>query len=781
MTFAEFARRMGEVLQGPSDQSALVKTLFEMIIPEDRSDLLKKSHSTWKNYYQGNSIKRYAKTIITAANPTIFEKNIRGLDRMAKQRLCKVFLDVFPDADTSNIGKKLGELFETIIQDSAGLTAQEYLDLGKHSAMSELNRLVTTALHNSDNPDPFRTYVEKAENYYSMKKTLLYLEQKRPFYGMYVCNDLRLKRAHGKGVKALDGGDCKKNVTVSFLEKYSKQNIIEGTGGIGKSMFMTHLFLSSAEEFTFGGKLPILCLLKDYKESYSDLEAFMLKAVNEFAPNAILDELEKKLEMDQVILLLDGLDEIKSGMKESFDDNLVSFVKRFPNCVVVLTSRPISNFVSYAAFNVYDILPLDKKQAVALIKKLEFWDEKAKEDFLVALNRKLFTSHYEFASNPLLLTIMLMTYSNYGDIPAKMHAFYAEAYKTMARAHDATKGSFQRTLYTGLSPERFAVYYSAFCARTLVKEQLEFTTDEFVQQMKKAIGDIPKEDDDEGASLSPSDFLRDLIDNLCIMYTEGDIVYFIHRSFQEYFAAVYFSSDDEILCKAGRFFDDHEGMYCYRMLAMLFDMIPDRVERIIYYPCLERKFSEYKNLSCDEYIGYLLKEYPNIYYNEGVVEDPEHTRVDALLYLTILSTKKIGGHYCFEVNDWKFGDECKVLDRYFYIYSGFDKEETDKEAVIKRSIESEGDDMVIVNEDSVTVEYINMFGYPSEIGCIYDVDVKELIANLPNQQGKYQELLEFLSSEKCPLYIEYKVVRDYYNRLKERVEKRKKSLGLFDD
>lgn len=55
------------------------------------------------------------------------------------------------------------------------------------------------------------------------------------------------------------------------------------------------------------------------------------------------------------------------------------------------------------------------------------------------------------------------------------------------------------------------------------------------------------------------DFLLDLTDNLCIMYKEGDKYYFIHRSFQEYFCAVFFSNQmDDQLERIGDFFENQK-------------------------------------------------------------------------------------------------------------------------------------------------------------------------------------------------------------------------------
>ena len=87
----------------------------------------------------------------------------------------------------------------------------------------------------------------------------------------------------------------------------------------------------------------------------------------------------------------------------------------------------------------------------------------------------MFITHREFTENPLLLTIMLMTYEQFADIPSKMHVFYREAYVAMSQKHDASKGAFKRALKTGLTADQFADYMAEFCARTYRDEKYEFT------------------------------------------------------------------------------------------------------------------------------------------------------------------------------------------------------------------------------------------------------------------------------------------------------------------
>ena len=399
-------------------------------------------------------------------------------------------------------------------------------------------------------------------------------------------------------------------------------------------------------------------------------------------------------------------------------------------------------------------------------------------NFIADLDKRLYSSHQEFASNPLLLTIMLMTYTNYGDIPAKMHAFYAKAYDTMARAHDKTKDSFQRVLYTKLDPERFADYFAAFCARTFVKEQIEFTRDEFAQYMKKAIAEIPREEDDEGATLTASAFLRDLTDNMCIMYREGERYHFIHRSFQEYFAAVYFMKDEDLLLKVGEHFEENGGLFCRRVLDMMFEMNADRVERKIFHPYLRKLF-----VGCGattkqgRYWGFLREVYPIFYYNEGDIDDPDVTKPHSFLYNVILDHKKLSEYDNLDdFYDWPDDISDFIKTQWVEVYTDYYSEENINEARVLDEIEEYGADMIAVRKERVSDEYTRVFGEPIEVGTTYEFVVEDIL----DDELRYLQLINIVQDKSFPLFVEYKKVVQYYSKLEERVKKRSKS-GLFND
>ena len=796
MTFQEFANRLGGVIRAESSTHAFCRTLFEAIIPDDKVEVLDEySKSAYKAYFNGNSnITRIAKKIYMDTQADIFAGFINGYEDTTVQKICDAFSDILPDINCHNAGVILGELFESIIgkaaanKKSAPKDAEENINgplaiiTDKAKVAPDLADFKDGVLYIEGVPqgdediDPFERFIENAVEYYSAKKTLLYAEQPRPFYDLYVCNDLRYHKKRITGWRDPKPEITINDGTVEALERESKYIIIQGTGGIGKSMFLTHLFLSSAYEYGQTGRLPILVSLKEYRESTLSVVDLVWSAVKEYDASVSQKNILAMLEEKRLILLLDGLDEIQSALRDSFNKDLEAFIKSYSGNSVFITSRPVYAFVSYTKFSLFDIEPLDKSQAIALINKIDFWDEKGKAEFLIALDRKLYCSHYQFASNPLLLTIMLMTFSSFGEVPAKMHVFYSKAYETMARLHDATKGAYQRPLHTGLTPEEFAKYFAQFCARTYSEEVLEFTEMTFSAYMNKVINCIPR-----NSGITAKDFLLDLTNNLCIMYYEGGKYYFIHRSFQEYFAAVHFASDyDEKLKTVGDFFEKQQHrFYSDRTFDMLYDMIPEKVERYIFLPYLSQLFDECQATGKDEeYWEFLERQYPYLCYERGEVGESYSNEPDSFIYKFLIKAKKLDLYGDLDTVVWPSQIEELPTRKWVFAYRKF----LDSEAFEKfLTPEDIPDDMLffsnIVDEDELPYQYTDFFGDPDPAGSSIDIDIYKF----REDPEHFRSIRDFMEADRFPLIKEYRRVKDYYNKLKEKTAREMASKALFDD
>ena len=465
-------------------------------------------------------------------------------------------------------------------------------------------------------PDVY-TYLRNAEEKYSTMKTLLYNDQPKPFYSFYVCNRIRFRgldsKAEDRTARHPRNMRILEDATVEKIRAASHFAIIVGTGGLGKSMMMRHLMLDAIANFDDLKRLPVFVPLKDFDETADSLFEYIYSKIVVFDNDLTKEQFEQMLACGSCLLLLDGLDEIGVSSVKRFERELEALTDKYSGNMFILSSRPFQSFVSYERFSLLWLMSFTPRQAMLLIDRLEFRpDEPAiKAKFQSALEKTLFRTHRSFTENPLLLTIMLLTFEQYAEVPSKMHIFYREAFEVLAKRHDASKGAYKRALRTGLSVDAFADYFAELCFRSYNDEKFEMTAEEFDGYFSQLNARMVAND----KKTTASDFREDLCSNLCLMYFEGNSYHFTHRSFQEYFCALFFSKQkDKFIARLGDFFEKHQRrMFGDRTFYMLYDMATEKVEEYIFLPFLTSLFDK-----CDKTDGYwtfLETMYPQITYS----------------------------------------------------------------------------------------------------------------------------------------------------------------------
>ena len=425
--------------------------------------------------------------------------------------------------------------------------------------------------------EEIREYLDKTYKWHEKIKTLLYYRTPRLFYDFYVCNDL------------MCNDRIIENVTVAQLQTSSHFVILSGTGGIGKTMMLRHLLLNAIEGYESLGLLPILIPLKEFGETTSDLFEYVHSVVNRFNVGLSQVQLKSALTAGSCLLLFDGMDEIRSSDLTRFSSGLESLACGYSNNYFVLSSRPSWLLSRMSNFCEMELQPFSKKQAVKMIDNFTFSDgeEKVKVLFRARLEDDLWFSHREFAEIPLLLTIMLMTFDEYAEVPSKMYKFYEAVFETLAKKHDDTK-LLAREFKSGLSKDEIAELLAKICFLSTREEKYEFTEDEFKNYFERCRRNSPE-------AVRADDYLHDLCGNICILQFDSGKYRFIHRSFQEYFCAlnikrtfdkVSFDKNTQLSSVLIAFFDDRKHVND-KILEMLYDMAPEKVNEFIFLPKLE--------------------------------------------------------------------------------------------------------------------------------------------------------------------------------------------------
>lgn len=589
----------------------------------------------------------------------------------------------------------------------------------------------------------FSDYLENAYDKYSQMKTLLYSDAPRDFYDFYVCNDINQRIYEKRNAYRIH---TIHNVSVESLRECSNFVLISGTGGLGKSMMMRHLLLDAVDNYDDSGRLPIFIPLKDYDDTYRNILEYIYEKYESLGGKGNMKEFAELLEDGTCLLLFDGLDEIKSDYRKAFEQQLERFGDMYTDNMFVISSRPTGSFISFHRFTVLDLCPFTKEQALELIDKLDFRPDEPviKARFREELDNSLYYTHKEFTQNPLLLTIMLMTYEQFAEIPSKMHVFYREAYVALSQKHDASKGAYKRILKTGMTSDRFAEYFAEFCARTYRDEKFEFTDVQF----EKYFNDL-RERQKGPAGVTATDFRDDLVENMCLMFYESGKYHFTHRSFQEYFCALFFSKQkDKTLGYIGDFFENKRSRhYTDKTFNMLYDMIPEKIDEYVFEPFLQKLFKE-----CDQDEGYwtfLQKMYPVLYYENGETNGTTDNEPDSFLYNFIINAKLL---YRVLENDDLPQDERFLTNEWVYLDEDYHDPDIDTNELMEL--------------DEVSYDYTNQFGEPEVVGRSYELNIDTVLSD----PDAYQDVMRMLEKDDFPLMREFVNAREYMQELADNRE-----------
>jgi hypothetical protein len=352
--------------------------------------------------------------------------------------------------------------------------------------------------------------------------------------------------------------------------------VITGTGGLGKSMFMKYLAYTSY--INSRGTLPLFVELRNINRIQSKaIVPFIYYANNRQGSKLTLDDFERALEGGLFTLILDGFDEIDPNDRAFLEGEILNCALRYPKTKIIVSSRPDDRFRSWETFHVFRVQGMSKDQVLDLISKVPF-DKDVKKKFSEETNKTLFQTHGSFFEIPLLVSMMLLTYRNFASVPSKLHLFYEQAFQTLFLRHDAQKMQFSRRRYTSLDIDEFRRCFSAFCRLTYMKGIYSFDSDEEIEGFLKTAIELA------GVRENPKNLIKDASECVCLIQKDGTTWTFAHRSFQEYFCAIYVGK------YSGHRFPDTMDKLSQRdadsVVHMIVDMYPDLSERDWIHPKL---------------------------------------------------------------------------------------------------------------------------------------------------------------------------------------------------
>lgn len=431
---------------------------------------------------------------------------------------------------------------------------------------------------------------EYKRNFYS--KTLLHRSEPVKLTDFYLPLHISKTQSFSHYNKAQTRISTQKIETV-----FSKTNFITliGNAGSGKSTIVKYMYINAVES---SFKIPIkveLRYLNDYSKSLTD---YIYDEIFTFYKLGFsTDIIERLLNSGKFIFFLDGYDEINSTKKENFTNELDKFVSRFPNNCYLITSRPYTNIEILPLFTNYSVCELLDDEIPFFVKKQTAnAEEELSEKIIKAIKQIDNNSYRAFLQNPLLLSMFILTFQSYSEIPQKRSEFYKQVFDTLYSVHDSvSKLSYVREKISGLSREKFEEVLKLFSFLSYFESKFLFKKeylDDKLTFIKEKKADLSFENDK---------IIQDLQVSIGILNKEGTEYAFPHRSLQEYFSANYISSlsenNKEIMFKRIKEIVEKNWMFLidnHHFLLLLSEQDYSSVLRYVAIPLLQNQLKRLK-------------------------------------------------------------------------------------------------------------------------------------------------------------------------------------------
>jgi len=626
----------------------------------------------------------------------------------------------------------------------------------------------------------FPEYASRTKAKYEKTETPFSDGEERLLEDIYVCNTLcnRLTntrtRRSGTAEKFIENADLKQ------IADYSKKVILVANGGVGKSMMLQHLFLDSISKHLQSGLLPIMIELRDFSESNDLFNNYIVRTTAVFDNTLTPKKVEDLMMSGKCQILMDGADEIDPSDVKAFQRQIAELTDKYPYNQYIIASRDCDIISAINGFSKLYLRSFNTEQSSRLVNKLlqESDDETTKNDVISYLENDYLKRHRIFASNPMLLTFVVMKYPIVETFDGKKRLFYRTVYDAIVSGHDEQKKGFSRVFRSAKNAEEFTKVFRELCAITYIKHEVEFDRDTFDEYFNSL---STKNTLENPKIMNSKNFIHDACATACMMYQEDIKLFYIDPGFQEYlFASHFYYAIPEELEALGRTLwgvpeTEFDGLDAFEMLN---EFSHEKYERYLLKPFLNNIFQSKDETK--QFITFLRYGYRNLEYQtldlesvaafemketaEWTSPKPVVTESSSLIFSMILRRLNSNCLLCLAFFE-------KALEYIEFMTAGIygeiylDPADSKNKIIPRRLLQQDANDLHSYEKTHNVENYIRgEDGNPVCFGNEYKVDFDIVLSN----PEKYIDLINILKTPEENLWKTFCKVKDYYEKLSQK-------------
>ena len=326
--------------------------------------------------------------------------------------------------------------------------------------------------------------------------------------------------------------------------------MVLGDPGIGKSTFLRKVGLEALKgnKDSYQHSLtPVLLELKNFKENEINIQALIEEEFKICGFPNVEKNISNKLEKGELLILLDGLDEVPTANVNNVIEKIKDFVDRHYKNRFILSCRTAAR-THLQRFTDIEIVEFDDQQIQSFIEhwfssELDCKNETAKNCWEL-LQKEEYKSAKELAHTPLLLTFLCLVYDENQSFPTNRSRLYQDALRILLEKWSAEKRLPNRGLvYENLSIEQEEILLSEVAYQNFVADKLFLEKREIVKQIK----DHLKQNLNAPQHLDGEKVLKTIeIEQGILVERARDVYSFSHLTLQEYLTAQYIYDNDLI-------------------------------------------------------------------------------------------------------------------------------------------------------------------------------------------------------------------------------------------
>ncbi|HEY9888733.1 MAG TPA: NACHT domain-containing NTPase [Candidatus Obscuribacterales bacterium] len=323
-----------------------------------------------------------------------------------------------------------------------------------------------------------------------------------------------------------------------------KKLIILGKPGAGKTTFLKYLAIQCNEAKYEPDCLPLFITLKDFAESQHSPNLLTYIATSagydrsiESNDSELFDGLNQVLAAGRALILLDGLDEVRSEDHQRVIKEIRTFSERFWQNQFVMTCRIAAWDYVFEKFTEVEVADFDEAQIAAFAAKWFHAKPVKPEQFLNQLRQH--PRILQLAVSPLLLTLICLAFEESGSFPHSRSELYKEGIDALLRKWDAKRGIQRDQVYKNLSRLRKEDLLSYLALITFKSKELFFKQSVAERYIADYIRNLSEADaDPEVLQIDSEVILRSIEAQHGLLIERAKGIYsFSHLTFHEFFVA----------------------------------------------------------------------------------------------------------------------------------------------------------------------------------------------------------------------------------------------------